>query len=136
MLGEGDKGDNALRALPVVKIVPATEFYDYEAKYFRDDTRYFCPSGLPPEKEAEMQALAKQAFTVLGCRGWGRVDVLLDQDGTPLPAGDQHRPGHDRPQPGAHGRPGGGHRISRPLPESAGAGPCGITRTPSTGSPG
>jgi D-alanine-D-alanine ligase len=71
------------RALPVVRIVPATEFYDYEAKYFRDDTRYFCPSGLPPDKEAEMQALAKQAFTVLGCRGWGRVDVLLDQDGTP-----------------------------------------------------
>lgn len=83
MLGEGDKGDNALRALPVVKIVPATEFYDYEAKYFRDDTRYFCPSGLPPDKEAEMQALAKQAFTVLGCRGWGRVDVLMDQDGAP-----------------------------------------------------
>jgi D-alanine-D-alanine ligase len=79
MLGDG----NEARALPVVRIVPATEFYDYEAKYFRDDTRYFCPSGLPPDKEAEMQALAKQAFTVLGCRGWGRVDVLLDQDGTP-----------------------------------------------------
>ncbi len=79
MLGDGDK----LRALPVVKIVPATEFYDYEAKYFRDDTRYFCPSGLPPEKEAEMQALAKQAFMVLGCRGWGRVDVLMDTDGAP-----------------------------------------------------
>jgi D-alanine-D-alanine ligase len=79
MLGEGAQ----LRALPVVKIVPATEFYDYEAKYFRDDTRYFCPSGLPPDKEAEMQALARQAFTVLGCRGWGRVDVLMDADGTP-----------------------------------------------------
>lgn len=83
MLGEGEGGDNTLRALPVVKIVPATEFYDYEAKYFRDDTRYFCPSGLPPDKEAEMQALARQAFTVLGCRGWGRVDVLMDADGTP-----------------------------------------------------
>ncbi len=79
MLGDGD----GLRALPVVKIEPATEFYDYEAKYFRDDTRYLCPSGLAPEKEAEMQALAKQAFTVLGCRGWGRVDVLADADGTP-----------------------------------------------------
>ena len=79
MLGEGDN----LRALPVVKIEPATEFYDYEAKYFRDDTRYLCPSGLPAEKEAEMQALAKRAFAVLGCRGWGRVDVLLDTDGTP-----------------------------------------------------
>jgi D-alanine-D-alanine ligase len=79
MLGE----DGNLRALPVVKIEPATEFYDYEAKYFRDDTRYLCPSGLPAEKEAEMQALAKRAFAVLGCRGWGRVDVLLDTDGTP-----------------------------------------------------
>lgn len=79
MLGEGD----GLRALPVVKIEPATEFYDYEAKYFRDDTRYLCPSGLPPEKEAEMRDLALRAFTVLGCRGWGRVDVLLDTDGTP-----------------------------------------------------
>ena len=83
MLGEGDGRDDTPRALPVVKIVPATEFYDYEAKYFRDDTRYFCPSGLPADKEAEMQALARQAFTVLGCRGWGRVDVLLDADGAP-----------------------------------------------------
>ena len=79
MLGDGD----SVRALPVVKIEPATEFYDYEAKYFRDDTRYLCPSGLAPEQEARMQALARQAFTVLGCRGWGRVDVLTDADGTP-----------------------------------------------------
>ncbi|MBI5937943.1 MAG: D-alanine--D-alanine ligase [Betaproteobacteria bacterium] len=70
-------------ALPVVKIVPATEFYDYEAKYFRDDTQYLCPCGLPAEQEQAMQDLARQAFAVLGCRGWGRVDVLLDADGTP-----------------------------------------------------
>jgi len=79
MLGEGEN----LRALPVVKIEPANEFYDYEAKYFRDDTRYLCPCGLPPEREAAMQDLARRAFTVLGCRGWGRVDVLLDDDGKP-----------------------------------------------------
>jgi len=79
MLGEGRN----LRALPVVKIEPANEFYDYEAKYFRDDTRYLCPCGLPPDREAAMQDLARRAFTVLGCRGWGRVDVLLDGDGTP-----------------------------------------------------
>ncbi|KAF0103150.1 MAG: D-alanine-D-alanine ligase [bacterium] len=79
MLGEGAN----LRALPVVKIEPANEFYDYEAKYFRDDTRYLCPCGLPPEREAAMQDLARRAFTVLGCRGWGRVDVLLDGDGKP-----------------------------------------------------
>ncbi len=79
MLGEGAN----LRALPVVKIEPANEFYDYEAKYFRDDTRYLCPCGLPPEREAAMRDLARRAFTVLGCRGWGRVDVLLDDDGKP-----------------------------------------------------
>ncbi|MEW5788481.1 MAG: D-alanine--D-alanine ligase [Pseudomonadota bacterium] len=79
MLGEGD----GLQALPVVKIEPATEFYDYEAKYFRDDTRYLCPCGLPAELEAGMQDLAKRAFRVLGCRGWGRVDVLLDEAGRP-----------------------------------------------------
>lgn len=71
------------RPLPVIRIVPATEFYDYEAKYFRDDTRYLCPCGLPADQEARMQALALRAFQVLGCRGWGRVDVLVDSDGTP-----------------------------------------------------
>jgi D-alanine-D-alanine ligase len=71
------------QALPVIRIVPATEFYDYEAKYFRDDTRYLCPCGLPPEHEREMQALAMRAFEVLGGRGWGRIDVLLDGSGRP-----------------------------------------------------
>ena len=71
------------KALPVVRIVPTTEFYDYEAKYFRDDTKYLCPCGLSVELEARMQRLAERAFNVLGCRGWGRVDILLDQDGTP-----------------------------------------------------
>jgi D-alanine-D-alanine ligase len=70
-------------ALPVVKIEPATEFYDYEAKYFRDDTRYLCPAGLPEALETEMRELAKRAFAVLGCRGWGRVDILLSADGRP-----------------------------------------------------
>jgi len=69
--------------LPVVKIEPSGEFYDYEAKYLSDDTRYLCPCGLPAEKEAEMQALARQAFEVLGCRGWGRIDILLDEAGAP-----------------------------------------------------
>nr|WP_197722777.1 D-alanine--D-alanine ligase [Sulfurivermis fontis] len=72
------------RALPAVRIVPATEFYDYEAKYFRDDTRYLCPCGLPAEQEQHMQALALRAFAVLGCRGWGRVDFLMDAAGNPF----------------------------------------------------
>ncbi|MRD73867.1 D-alanine--D-alanine ligase [Rhodocyclus tenuis] len=65
-------------ALPIVKIEPATPFYDYEAKYLRDDTRYLCPCGLPPEREAELRAQALVAFRALGGRGWGRVDFLLD----------------------------------------------------------
>ncbi|MDD3519492.1 MAG: D-alanine--D-alanine ligase [Chromatiales bacterium] len=70
-------------ALPVIRIVPATEFYDYDAKYFRDDTRYLCPCGLADEDEQAMQALALEAFSLLGCRGWGRVDFLLDGQGRP-----------------------------------------------------
>ena len=79
ILGEGAR----LRALPAVKIEPATEFYDYQAKYFRDDTRYRCPCGLPEAQETAMRELAIDAFRVLGCRGWGRVDILLDASGTP-----------------------------------------------------
>jgi D-alanine-D-alanine ligase len=69
------------RALPVIKIEPANEFYDYEAKYLRDDTRYLCPSGLSAEQEGEMQHLAQLAFSLIGCTGWGRVDFLRGDDG-------------------------------------------------------
>ncbi len=68
-------------ALPIIKIEPATEFYDYEAKYLRDDTTYRCPCGLPPAREQELRELAMQAFCALGCRGWGRVDFLMDEEG-------------------------------------------------------
>ncbi|MDP4029280.1 MAG: D-alanine--D-alanine ligase [Gallionella sp.] len=70
-------------ALPVIKIEPANEFYDYEAKYLRDDTRYLCPCGLDAAQEAEMQRLAKQAFALIGGQGWGRVDFLVDEAGKP-----------------------------------------------------
>ncbi|MDP2833574.1 MAG: D-alanine--D-alanine ligase [Pseudomonadota bacterium] len=79
VLGEGSQ----LSALPSIRIVPATEFYDYEAKYFRDDTQYLCPSGLSDAAEAEMRALALRGFESLGCRGWARVDFLLDAAGRP-----------------------------------------------------
>ncbi len=69
------------RALPVIKIEPANEFYDYEAKYLRDDTRYMCPCGLGQAEEAEMQQLALQAFSLIGGQGWGRVDFLRDEQG-------------------------------------------------------
>ncbi|EEG07897.1 D-alanine--D-alanine ligase [Pseudogulbenkiania ferrooxidans] len=69
------------KALPTIKIEPATEFYDYQAKYFRDDTVYRCPSGLSAEVELRARELALTAFKVLGGRGWGRVDFLMDEAG-------------------------------------------------------
>ena len=68
-------------ALPIVKIEPATDFYDYDAKYLRNDTAYRCPCGLSEAREAELRAQALEAFRVLGCRGWGRVDFLMDEEG-------------------------------------------------------
>lgn len=80
----GILGDGArLSALPIIKIEPATEFYDYEAKYNRDDTHYRCPCGLPDEKELRIREQALEAFRVLGGRGWGRVDFLMDEVGEP-----------------------------------------------------
>ena len=70
-----------VEALPIIKIVPATDFYDYEAKYLRDDTQYLCPCGLSEAREAEIRAQALEAFRVLGCRGGGRVDFLMDEQG-------------------------------------------------------
>ena len=72
------------KALPAVKIESQGSFYDYEAKYLRDDTRYLCPCGLDARQEEAMQQLALLAFDVLGCRGWGRIDVLLNGQGDPL----------------------------------------------------
>jgi D-alanine-D-alanine ligase len=69
------------RALPVIKIEPANEFYDYEAKYLREDTRYLCPCGLSAEQESEMQHMAQEAFALIGGEGWGRVDFLRGEDG-------------------------------------------------------
>jgi D-alanine-D-alanine ligase len=66
-------------ALPSIRIQPATEFYDYQAKYFRNDTQYHCPSGLDAKAEAELQAAALAAFRVTDCAGWGRVDFMRDR---------------------------------------------------------
>src|SRR6202789_75104 len=67
--------------LPSIRIQPATEFYDYQAKYFRSDTQYHCPSGLDAKAEAELQAAALAAFRVTDCTGWGRVDFMRDRAG-------------------------------------------------------
>ena len=79
--GEYTVGILGDQVLPVIRIVPANEFYDYEAKYLRDDTQYLCPCGLSAEKEAQIQAEALQAFRTVGGRGWGRVDFLMDESG-------------------------------------------------------
>lgn len=81
MGGEYTVGIVGGEALPIIKIEPATEWYDYEAKYNRDDTRYLCPCGLPEAKEQEIRQGALEAFRLLGGRGWGRVDFLMDEDG-------------------------------------------------------
>jgi D-alanine-D-alanine ligase len=67
------------RGLPSIRIQPATEFYDYEAKYFRNDTQYHCPSGLDAQAEAELQSAALGAFRATDCAGWGRVDFMRDR---------------------------------------------------------
>ena len=67
--------------LPIIKIEPTTDFYDYEAKYTRDDTRYLCPCGLAAEQEMQIRSEALAAFRVLDGRGWGRVDFLMDEAG-------------------------------------------------------
>jgi len=68
-------------ALPPIRLETDRGFYDYEAKYLADDTRYLCPCGLPPEREEELKALSLAAFDSLGCSGWGRVDLMLDGSG-------------------------------------------------------
>jgi D-alanine-D-alanine ligase len=70
------QGANA-RALPIVEIVAPQGNYDYQNKYFTDDTQYFCPAVLDPETTEKMQRIAVEAYRALGCEGWGRVDVLL-----------------------------------------------------------
>ena len=69
------------KALPTVRIIPATEFYDLEAKYERDDTVYLCPSDLSDEDEQLMRELTVRAFDAVGGRGWGRIDFLKDETG-------------------------------------------------------
>jgi D-alanine-D-alanine ligase len=69
--------------LPVIRIVPAGEFYDYHAKYVANDTQYLIPCGVAPAEEARLKTLARRAFDVLGCTDWGRADFMLDGEGNP-----------------------------------------------------
>jgi D-alanine-D-alanine ligase len=80
---EGDEltvGILGRQVLPSIHIVPKGSFYDYNAKYIAEDTRYICP-GLEGDAEASLRALSLEAFDALGCHGWGRVDVMRDRQG-------------------------------------------------------
>ncbi len=70
------QGSNA-HALPVIRIVAPEGKYDYQNKYFTDDTSYLCPSGLPESEEREIQRIVVAAYQALGCRGWGRADLMI-----------------------------------------------------------
>jgi D-alanine-D-alanine ligase len=74
VLGAGDSA----QALPVIRIVAPGGNYDYQNKYFSDETKYLVPCGLPAGEEAAIQDLVLRAYRVLGCRGWGRLDVMID----------------------------------------------------------
>jgi D-alanine-D-alanine ligase len=81
VLGRG----KSARALPIVEIVAPQGNYDYQNKYFTDDTKYFCPADLDAATAAEMERIAVEAYRALGCEGWGRVDVLLrESDNRPF----------------------------------------------------
>ena len=70
-------------ALPLIRLETPRAFYDYQAKYLAEDTRYLCPCGLDPETEERLQTLALAAFEAIGASGWGRVDFMLDATGQP-----------------------------------------------------
>lgn len=75
LVGQGSSAE----ALPVIKIIPPQANYDFHHKYFSNETQYLCPTGLAPEVNKRVQELALAAYKVLGCRTWGRADVMLDQ---------------------------------------------------------
>lgn len=75
IVGDGESA----RALPVIRIVAPDSNYDYHNKYFSDDTKYLCPTGLDLALEEKVQELALSAYRALGCKGWGRADVMIDR---------------------------------------------------------
>jgi len=79
LLGTG----RGARALPVIEIVAPDGNYDYEHKYFSDDTQYFCPADLPEELASEVRRVSVAAYRALGCEGWGRADLMLDKENRP-----------------------------------------------------
>lgn len=75
-------GENA-QALPVIEIVAPDGNYDFENKYYSNETQYFCPADLNPQLTEHIQKLARLAYLAIGCEGWGRVDFMLDEHNQP-----------------------------------------------------
>jgi D-alanine-D-alanine ligase len=71
------------KTLPVIQIIADHGFYDYESKYYSDETQYLCPCGLPNALEQQLQSIALDAFNIMGAKTWGRVDFILDKDQKP-----------------------------------------------------
>jgi len=71
------------QALPIIRLETRRTFYDYKAKYLDDETQYICPCGLPEVRERQIRQMALKAFQSLGCQGWGRVDLMMDEHGQP-----------------------------------------------------
>ncbi len=115
-------------ALPLIRIEAPQGNYDYQNKYFTDDTKYHCPCGLPGAKEEELKALALRAFRAVGCSGWGRVDLMLDAKKKPWLLEVNTIPGMTESQPGADGGARAGHLVRGPGGADPGDGACGISR--------
>ena len=76
----GILGDSAL---PVIKLLPPGKFYDFNAKYESDNMRYICPSQLDDSMEDKLKKISLNCFKACGCRGWGRIDIIIDEKGNP-----------------------------------------------------
>ena len=99
MVGQGDRA----QALPLVEIRAPGGNYDYQNKYFSDDTKYLCPAPLDAELTRRSRRCAVRAYNALGARGWGRVDIMLRKRRRAVPARAQYVARHDRPFAGADG---------------------------------
>ena len=120
VLGEGASAE----ALPIVRIVAPEGAYDYQNKYFTDVVRYECPSGLPVAEEQAIQKLVLASYRLLGCRGWGRADLMLRPHRPPaVPARDEHVARHDLALAGADLGARCRHELRGAVP--AAAGECG-----------